>query len=555
MLQKVTPSVAARELLRRKRAAESLVDYSKSIIIPGKPVDDTDDVESWVFHPVETGIAKHHVLIMGACQQVFEGAIKNLMLLLPPGSAKSTYASVVFPTWAMGKKQATQIILSSYGSDLAKKHGRRARQIVSSIDYQAIFETTISKRTQAADFWTLENGSEYMSCGILSGITGNRADGVVLDDPIKGRAEADSETIRNKTWEAYREDLLTRLKPGGWQIIILTRWHEDDPVGRILPENYDGGSGWFKSRADGEPWYVLCCPAECERTDDPLGRKIGELLWPEWFKGDHFQKFKAVPRTWNALFQQRPSPEEGTFFKRDWFELYDPEKKPTNVYYYGASDYAVTDDAGDFTAHGIFGIDPDTDLWLLDWWDGQTSADVWIERQLDLVAKYKPFVWFGEGGVIRRAIEPFLKRRMLEREVYFHPEWIPSIKDKPTRARGIQGRAALGKVHIPDNEWGRRIVEQLMKFPAGKYDDAVDVLSLMGQVLDQAHPSLQIPKKEYLSFHDKRIDALKRGDTSSFEHIATIEQERELHRFGWDPDADFDEVEYREDGNLKPTIT
>lgn len=475
----ITPQEAAKELLRRDRATESLIDYSKAVTIPGKPVGDSDE---WVFHPVETGIASHHVLIMDACQRVYSGEIKNLMILLPPGSAKSTYASVVFPTWAMGKTPGYQIILTSYGSDLAKKHGRRARQIVGSAEYRSIFETGISQGNKAADDWSCENGSEYMSCGILSGITGNRANGVVLDDPIKGRAEADSETIRERTWDAYQDDLLTRLKPGGWQIMILTRWHEDDPAGRILPEKYAGESGWITSRADGQKWYILCCPAECERPDDPLGRKPGEMLWPEWFSEGHFDKFRRNARTWNSLFQQRPAPEEGTFFKRDWFPRYEYGKYP-EVYKYGASDYAVTDDGGDYTEHGVFGIDTSGDLWVIDWWYDQKTTDVWIETQLDLVETHSPFQWFGESGVIKKAIEPFLIKLMDQRKTYVPLEWLPSITDKPTRARAVQGLSSAGKIHIPRCEWGERLLSQLTGFPAGKYDDAVDVLSLMGRAI------------------------------------------------------------------------
>lgn len=545
---KITPAEAAREILRRDRAKESLVDYSKAIIIPGKPIDDTLEPDEWVFYPVETDIAKHHFLIMSACQDVFDDKIKNLMLLFPPGSAKSTYASVVFPTWAMGRNPGTQIILASYGSDLAKKHGRRARQIVDSQDYMAVFETSLSPNTKAADYWAVENSSEYMSCGILSGITGNRADGIVLDDPIKGRAEADSETIRERTWEAYQDDLLTRLKPGGWQILIQTRWHEDDVSGRILPEDYNGESGIFKSRVNGEQWTVLCCPAECERKDDPLGREIGETLWPEWFKDNHFDKFKAVARTWSALFQQRPSPDQGTFFQREWFELYKIGEHPVHIHLYGSSDYAVSEEEGDFTEHGVFGIDHQSDIWILDWWYKQTTADVWIESMLDMVKKWKPFTWFGEGGVIRKAIEPFLTRRMWQRSDYVTLEWINPIKDKPTRARGAQAWASQSKIHIPDCPWGHRLLDQLVKFPAGSYDDAVDTLSLVGMALDQAHPSIIPPKHEKLTPQDRRILELYKGNKDTYADYAMYQQREAMREIGYNPN---DGEEY---GDLIDTV-
>ena len=123
--------------------------------------------------------------------------------------------------------------------------------------------------------------------------------------------------MRQKTWDAYFDDLLTRKKPDAWEIGITTRWHEDDIAGRILPEGYAGESGWVDGR-DGNRWYVVCIPAEAERADDVLGRQIGERIWPEYFGPDHFTPFKRNPRTWSALYQQRPAPEEGDYFKADW---------------------------------------------------------------------------------------------------------------------------------------------------------------------------------------------------------------------------------------------
>ena len=154
---------------------------------------------------------------------------------------------------------------------LPRKWGRRARSIVRQDAFQEIFRTKLSKESAAADEWALSNGSEYMGAGVFTGITGNRADGVVWDDLFKGREQADSPLMRQKTWDAYVDDLLTRKKPNAWEIGITTRWHEDDIAGRILPEGYAGESGWVDGR-DGNRWYVVCIPAEAERADDVLGR-------------------------------------------------------------------------------------------------------------------------------------------------------------------------------------------------------------------------------------------------------------------------------------------
>lgn len=476
------------EVFARKRAFESLVDFTKYIDVPGKPVVGEDSNE-WVYESIETGVAVHHLFILGIMQKVITGRLPRAMFFLPPGSAKSTYCSVVAPTWAMGRNDETKIILASYGADLAKKHGRKGRAIVRSKKYKNVFGCGISDETNAADMWAASNGSEYMSAGILSGITGNRAHGIIIDDPIKGRADADSKIIRDRTWDAYQDDLKTRLIPGGWEILVQTRWHQDDLSGRLLPLDYDGESGLIVCQ-DGREWYVVNIPAQCEKVDDPLGREIGDYLWPQWFTEDHFNGFKRNNRTWSALFQQRPAPEEGTFFRKDWFHMYQSYELPRDMHYYITSDFATKADEGDFTEHGVWGVDEKGDLWLVNWWYGQTTSDVWIQELLGLITLHKPMCWFGEGGVIRRAIEPFLTRMMSDQEVFCRIEWINPVADKPTRARGFQSMAANSRIHFPDSAIGHRVLSQLLTFPVGTNDDAVDVCSLMGMMLDQSHPAV-----------------------------------------------------------------
>jgi hypothetical protein len=485
--------------------------------VPGRPL--SEDPDEWMFGKVETGLADHHVLILETIEKVILKELPRCMLFLPPGSGKSSYGSVVAPAWAMGKFPGMRVILASYGSDLAKKHGRRARQVAKSPQFRSIFNTTISNETSAADEWALTNASEYLACGILSGITGHRAHGIIIDDPIKGRQEADSETVRQRTWDVYQEDLRTRLVPGGWEIIISTRWHEDDMSGRLLPRGYDGETGLIRCN-DGRDWYVVCLTAQCERTDDPLNRKIGEYLWPEWFSEEHFKPFKAASRTWSALFQQRPAPEQGTYFQREWFRRYHPEALPKALFYYGSSDYAVTPEEEsskneeNSTEHGVMALDHLSNIYVVDWWHGKEEADTWIDHQLDLVKTWSPFAWFGEKGVIRRAIGPFLRRRMNERNIFVRDEWIATIASKPIRARAFQARAAQGKVYLPYGEMGDRIVEQCVAFPTSKIDDAVDVLSLFCLALDEAHPAIleTVPEIIRKSLAQARIEHVTKPD-------------------------------------------
>lgn len=460
--------------------------------IPGAPL--TDAAEEDRFHTIRIdALAAHHDVLLSALQEVADGKLKRLMVFMPPGSAKSTYCSVVFPAWLMGIRPKTQIILACYGSDLARKQGRRARQLVKSKGYQSLFGVGVSAQSAAADEWAMDNESEFMGGGILAGMTGNRADGIICDDPVKGREEAESETIRRKVADAYQDDLCTRLKPHGWQIIVQTRWHQSDLSGSKLPEGWDGESGDILCR-DGQVWRVICIPAQADRVDDPLGRRIGDYLWPEWFPESHWTPFRANARTWSSLFQGKPSPEEGTYFRREWFARHEPVKpadvRQGGMRVYVTSDFAVTEGKGDFTELAVWGYGADQVLRQLDWWHGQTTSDVWIERAIDLIAKWRPQCFFGEAGVIQKAIAPALLRRMRERKVLCRMEWVPSVNDKPSRARAFQARASMGLVSLLAGEVGERVLSQMLQFPAGRNDDAVDCCSMMGLVIDEAHPGV-----------------------------------------------------------------
>ena len=338
----LTPEQAAAEYLRRQRARESLIEFSQSIDIPGVPTVDLPDAEDErgklihrieekpaTYRPIESRVALHHLLMMQAIQRCITTPRGRLMIFAPPGSAKSTYASVLAPAWAMGRKPNTQIILGSYATGIAAKQSRKVRAICRDPRYTALWadKPTLLEDQRAVDDWQLTNGSSMMAAGLLAGITGNRADGVIIDDPVANREQADSAAIREKIYNEYIDTAMTRAKPKMWTLIIQTRWHEEDLAGAILPADYEGESGMIKCR-DGQMWEVLSIPAEAEREDDPLGRKPGEFLWPEWFPREHWSTWRDNPRaarTWSALYQQRPAPFTGVHFSRDLFKMYDPD--------------------------------------------------------------------------------------------------------------------------------------------------------------------------------------------------------------------------------------
>jgi predicted phage terminase large subunit-like protein len=386
------------------------------------------------------------------------------MIAMPPRHGKSQLASRLFPAWCLGRNPRTQIIAASYNSDLASDFGRDVRNIVGSEEFGRIFPgVSLSIDSKAANRLNTNSGGSYIAAGVGTAVTGRGAKIALIDDPFKDRAEADSERTRDSVWAWYQSTLYTRLMPGGAIVVINTRWHDDDLSGRLL-----NGS---------DQWELLELPAI---------NSEGNALWPEWYDVPALERIKANigPREWSALYQQRPQPDEGTYFQRDWLKSW--ETAPVNRNIYGSSDYAVTDSGGDYTVHTIWGVDPNGDLYRLDQWRGQSSADVWIDRKIDLIAKWKPLAWFGEAGVIQKAIEPMLRRQMVERKTFCRLEWVPSIADKPTRARGFQARAAMGKVWFEPGA----DVSEFLTFPAGKHDDQVDTASLIGRVLDETHPAI-----------------------------------------------------------------
>lgn len=439
--------------------------------------------------------ASHHALIAEKLEQVERGEIDRLMIFMPPRHGKSELATKRFPAFALGRDPTRQIIQASYNSDLATDFGRQVRNIVATQRYQNVFKTELAVDSKAANRWNTSDGGAYVAAGVGTAVTGRGANILIIDDPLKDREEADSENRREMIWNWYTSTAYTRLMKGGAIILIQTRWHEADLAGKLLEAEAKGGDKWVK----------LILPA---RMSD------GQALWPDEFDLEALNRIERAigPRDWSALYQQEPSPEEGTFFQREWFNRHRGAPPGFNIYM--CSDYAVTEGGGDYTEHAVWGVSPTGRIYQMDWWYGQTSSDVWIDEKLRLIRKWKPICAFGEGGVIQRAIEPMLRRRMIETGTRCRMEWLQSIHDKASRARGFQARAAMGEVSLLEGDMGERVLSQLLKFPAGKHDDAVDVCGMIGRALDDAHPAIVPVKTErQLNGSGYRSTATEGGDS------------------------------------------
>ena len=484
----MSSQAAALELYARQRARRCALDYAQYVEIPGAPVLHPAD---WVHDAPGAHLAPHHQLFLREIEACARRRSGRLMLLAPPGSAKSSYASVVAATYLMGALPGHRVLMASFASPPAERHSRRARALAGSPKYRRLFGVQPSAERSAVSEWELDSGSQYTALG-MGRVTSRRADTIIIDDPVAGADEADSPRMGEKTLDAYISDVCTRFDGAeGSLIIIQTRWHELDLSGQILPADWKGESGDILCR-DGYTWRVLCLPAKCERADDPLGRRIGEYLWEEQ-AGELYRRVEANPlaqRTWSALYQQRPAPEDGSEFKREWFKWYDPATRPSDLIYYGASDYAVTEGDGDWTEHGVFGVSESGDVYVVDWWSGQVGPETGVAEYIRLAKQWKPRQWYGEKGVIETAVGALIRHQMRGEQLYLSRELLPHMTDsgsnKAAKAKAFRGLAQLGMVHLPRNTaWAERLLVQLSAFPSGAHDDAVDVCGMIGRAIDK----------------------------------------------------------------------
>lgn len=457
---------------RRELARRYLSDFACMVDIPTVPLSDAAEEDQFSVMKLDT-LAAHHLLLCNKLQAVESGEIQNLMVLMPPGSAKSTYTDVVFVPWFMARKPRRHVILASYASEIAEKQGRRARQLIGSKSFYNLTGRALKADNRAVHQWSLDNGSEFMAGGLLSGLTGNRAALGLIDDPIRGREAAQSETIRNKTWDAYIDDFCSRLIPGAPQVMVLTRWHEDDPAGRILPEKWDGESGWFDGR-DGRRWYVVCLPAEADRADDPLGRQLGESLWPEWFKPGHWEPFKLNKRTWGSLYQQKPKPQEGDIFEVGMIQTV-PAVPAGPVQWARGWDFAGSTN-GDYTVGLRMGKLSDGRFIVSDVVREQYLADKRDAMIRNTTAADGVGVRVSipqDPGQAGKTQVLYLTRQLAGYAVHSSPE----TGDKVTRAEPFAAQVNVGNVMLLEGPWNKEFKEELRAFDSGRYDDQIDAAS------------------------------------------------------------------------------
>jgi predicted phage terminase large subunit-like protein len=479
---------AAKRILRAKKARESLIDFACMTMPDPK---DPDNVDLSRYKP-----ARHHRALAAALEEIAFGRWKRLIIAMPPRHGKSELASRRFLAWFIGLFPHLSTVFATYGEDLANDFGRKVRDIMESDAYRQIFpEVQLKDGAKAADRLETTYDGLMIFAGRGSTITGRGGNLLVLDDPIKDRVEANSKLIRDQLWEWFSDVFMSRLMDDeGRVIIIQTRWHEDDLVGRLT----DPRNACYNEAVASE-WRILNLAA-LALPDDPMGREPGEALWPERFSAKFLEAQRALnPRNFSALYQGKPTPDDGAFFKREHIVGYGRMADiPDNLIFYAASDHAVsTKQDRDATCLLPVGVDQYGDIWVLPevYWKRKEATEV-VEAMLDIMKRRKPIFWWAENGHITKSIGPFLRQRMRETGIYCSVDAMTPTTDKMSRAQSIQGRMAMGKVHFPTfAPWYSDAVDELLKFPNGAHDDFVDALAYIGLGLDRIAPAQTLRPK------------------------------------------------------------
>jgi len=461
---------------------------------------DPEDIDNSELTQFE--VEPHHRLLAEALEKVETGECLRLAISMPPQHGKSELATRRFPAWVIGRQPWKKIMLGTYNQDFANDFGSQIREIMTSPQYNSVFKTKFLKGSKAKDFLVTTQRGQLAMLGRGGSGTGKPADLFLIDDPLKDAKEAESPTIRNDLWEWYTKVAFTRCHVGTAIVIIHTRWHEDDLIGKLCDPDHPHHDPEIASE-----WTYINIPSVLE--DGPIAKALGvklakptsksaisqfgdkpvAALWPKRFPLEHLASAKRMnPRGFSALYQGKPAPDDGDYFKKEMLIGYEPGELPKNLRKYGASDHAVTEkQENDATVLGCVGIDENDDIWVLpDVVMERMETDATVEELLAQMRTHTPMVWWAENDVIRKAIGPFLRKRMIEESVYCMIDPMTPSRDKRARARSIQGRMQMRKVRFPKfASWWPEAENELLKFPNGTHDDFVDWIAWIGLGLDR----------------------------------------------------------------------
>lgn len=411
-----------------------------------------------------------------------------LVLSMPPQHGKSMTITETLPSWYLVNNPNKRVIEISYSEDFAQLFGRRNRAKLK--EYGGLFGIQLANSPNSNVEFETTAGGGMISRGITSGVTGRPCDLMIIDDPVKNRMEADSETYRTRIWDEWQDSFKTRLFAGAKVIIIQTRWHEDDLAGRIIKN---------------EPNVtVLNLPCEAE-ADDPLGRPVGDALCPEIGKdnkwlADYKKSYEGGSRTWNALYQGHPTIEEGNILQREWWQRYELDELPVvNRVVISVDATFKGDSSSDYVAITVWGK-KNADIYLIDMVHMQMDFVKTMTAVQRMTYKYPNYqAIYIEDKANGAAIISVLRRK-ISRIIGVTP-----MGGKIARVNAISGIIESGNVWIPKTAWGDAFIDEAAAFPKGAHDDMVDSMSqcLMREYhRDAGDQKIKIRKSRLFSFDD-----------------------------------------------------
>jgi len=432
--------------------------------------------------------ARHHDEYFKLCHRIESGEVDRAIICVPPRHSKSLVFTQMFPSWCIGKHPDWQVILGSYGQKLADSFGRRVRNHLSDPIHQAIFPgCQLAQDSKSVQNFSTTRGGVCRAVGRGGSITGHGGHLIIIDDPIKDRAEANSEVIRDGLKEWFDEVVYTRLMPNARILIIMTRWHEDDLVGYVLREH--AGDGWQHFRM----------PAIAE--EDEGWRKKGEALWPDWFPvsrppgetGNSLERFRATlgSRGFNCLYQQRPAGIEGGMFKYEWLDDSQYANVPTGTLnkIILVDPATSKDKSRDFTAIVCLGLAANRHVYVLDMVRDRMDMVQRKRAVWQMVAEWRPYM-VGIEEYASRTDSEYWKDCMAREAFHFRMKSLGGNKlKKRERVERLVPWFEDRRIHLPKSMWRTRLdgedadlVEEFRNeeygvFPAGAHDDVIDAMS------------------------------------------------------------------------------
>lgn len=406
---------------------------------------------------------RHTLLIANELQRIADGESRFVIIEMPPRHGKSMTGTESFPSYYLAKNPNKRVIATAYSDSLARKFGRLNRDKI--VEHGHLFDVKISRENRSTNDWSIEGKAGGMiATGIGGSITGQGADLLFIDDPFKNAAEANSPTMRKKIWDEWESTLSTRLHTNASVVVIMTRWHEDDLVARLLAN---------KARE----WTRIRLPAIAEDEDDLLGRSIGEALCPELGYDEEWAKTKKIEvgsRTWDALFQQRPAPGEGAMIKRSHIKFYTELPSGVRNDMLDSWDLTFKDSVGADSVSGQNWGRLGADMYLIDRVNDVMDFPATLTAIRTFTAKHRSNRILIEDKANGPAVISTLKRE-ISGIIPVEP-----IGNKIARVAAISPYWEAGNVYLPDPSiapWVYDYIEQIVSFPFAAHDDDVDAMS------------------------------------------------------------------------------